>query len=157
MPPLAVGAKAPDFELDGSAGKVRLSKLLRDGHYVVLAFFPLAFSSTCTNEMNLFEEVKEEFTRLRTHIIGLSVDSKHVQRAFAQANGLTFPVLADFHPKGAVARKFGVMREDGTTERALFIIDPTGTVRYSYVSEIGKNPGADRLLNALEKMQAEAA
>ena len=157
MPPLAVGVKAPDFELDGSAGKVRLSKLLKEGHHVALAFFPLAFSPVCTNEMNLFEEVKDELARLGARVVGVSVDSKYVQHAFAQSNGLTFPVLADFHPKGAVASQYGVMREDGMAERALFIVDHTGVVRYSYVSEIGKNPGADRLLNVLEKMQAEGA
>jgi len=108
----------------------------------------------CTNELNLFQEVSGEFEKLSARVVGVSVDGKWVQQAFARQNNLEFPVLADFHPKGAVAENFGVMRSDGVSERALFIIDSGGVVRYSYVSEIGKNPGADRLLEALEKMKA---
>jgi peroxiredoxin len=86
-------------------------------------------------------------------VVGISVDSHYTQRAFAKANGITFPLLADFHPKGAVAERYGVMRSDGMTERALFIVDSQRRVRYSYLSELRTNPGADRLLEALESMQ----
>jgi peroxiredoxin len=154
MAALKVGVKAPDFELDGSTGKTKLSELLKENEYVILAFFPASFSPVCTNELNLFQEVSGEFEKLSARVVGVSVDGKWVQQAFARQNNLEFPVLADFHPKGAVAENFGVMRSDGVSERALFIIDSGGVVRYSYVSEIGKNPGADRLLEALEKMKA---
>jgi peroxiredoxin (alkyl hydroperoxide reductase subunit C) len=156
MAALPVSAKAPDFELDGSSGRVRLSDLLKETQYAILAFFAASFSSVCTSELNLYQEVKDEFARLGARVVAISVDSKYVQQAFAKANGLTFPVLADFHPKGAVAEQYGVMRGDGRAERALFIVDSKGIVRYSYVSEIAKNPGADRLLEALEQMKAEA-
>lgn len=156
MAALSVGSKAPDFELDGSAGTTRLSDVLKENDYVVLAFFPAAFSPVCTNEMNLYQEVREEFKRMGAEVVGVSVDSKWVQQAFARQNNLDFPVVADFHPKGAVAEKYGVMRSDGMAERALFIVDSEGIVRFSYVSELTKNPGADRLLEALEKMTARA-
>jgi len=156
MAALSVGSKAPDFELDGSAGTTRLSDVLKENDYVVLAFFPAAFSPVCTNELNLYQEVREEFNRMGAEVVGVSVDSKWVQQAFARQNNLDFPVVADFHPKGAVAQKYGVMRSDGMAERALFIVDSEGIVRFSYVSELTKNPGADRLLEALEKMTARA-
>jgi peroxiredoxin len=155
MPLLAVGAQAPDFELDGSTGKVRLSDLLKQTDFVILAFFPASFSPVCTNELNLYQEVKDEFARLGAQVVGISVDGRYTQQAFAKANGITFPILADFHPKGAVARQYRVMREDGTAERALYLIDRKQTIRYSYLSETRENPGADRLFDALEAMQGE--
>jgi len=156
MAALPVGSKAPDFELEGSAGKTKLSDLLKENDYVILAFFPAAFSPVCTSELNLYQEVKEEFAELGAEVVGISVDSRWVQQAFAKQNNLSFPVLADFHPKGTIAAQFGVMRADGMAERALFIVDSDGIVRYSYVSELTKSPGADRLLEALEKMKAPA-
>jgi len=156
MRPLGDGAKAPDFTLEGSTEEpVTLSKVLQGTPFVVLAFFPAAFSSVCTDELNVLQETHDEFQRLGARLIAISVDGKWTQRAFAEQNGITFPVLSDFHPKGAVAQKYGVMREDGTAERALFIIDSDRVVRYSFVSEPAKNPGVDRLLERLEELQAE--
>jgi peroxiredoxin len=158
MAALEVGAKAPDFELKDTEGKsVRLSHLLKDGKPVILAFYPAAFSSVCGDEMSLFQEAQGEFARLDAKIVGISVDNYWSTAAFAKANGITFPLLSDFHPKGAVAAKYGVMRDDGTAERALFIIDTSGVIRYSYVSPVAQNPGADRLIEALEKMRAARA
>ena len=156
MAALSVGTKAPDFELEGSPGKTKLSDLLAAHRFVVLAFFPASFSSVCTDEMNLFQEARGEFKRLGAQVVGISVDGMWTQQAFAKQGNLQFPVLADFHPKGAVAEKYGVMRSDGRAERALFIVGSDGVIRYSYVSEIAKNPGVDRLLEALEKMKALA-
>jgi peroxiredoxin len=131
---------------------VRLSDLLKDGKPVILAFYPAAFSPVCGDEMSLYQEVRDEFERLNAKIVGISVDNYWSVAAFAKAKGITFPLLSDFHPKGAVAQKYGVMRDDGIAERALFIIDPQGIIRYSYVSPILQNPGADRLLDELEKL-----
>ncbi|MFB3880775.1 MAG: redoxin domain-containing protein [Armatimonadota bacterium] len=154
MAALQEGAKAPDFTLDGSGGKFALSDALKQHRFVILAFFPAAFSSVCTAEMTLYQEVQGEFARLGASIVGISVDSKYVQTEFAQKNNIQFPLLADFHPKGAVAQKYGVMRDDaGAAERALFIVDSGGVIRYGYVSEVGVNPGADRLLDRLEALQ----
>jgi peroxiredoxin len=154
MPALPVGSRAPDFELQGTPQQsFKLSNALKETRFVVLAFFPLAFSSVCGDQMTLYQEFVEEFERLGARVVGISVDSRYAQQAFAEAKGIAFPLLADFHPKGAVAEQYGVMRDDGVAERALFIVDSDGVVRYSYVSEPRKNPGADGLLEALEAMQ----
>lgn len=154
MPPLAVGAKAPDFQLGGTPDEpLRLSEALKKTKFTVLAFFPAAFSPVCTDQLNLYQEVLGEFTRVGAQVIAISVDGRYAQRAFAKANGLTFPVLADFYPHGAVAKQYGVLNQDGMAERGLFIVDSDGVVRFSYLSERGKNPGADLLLDALEGMQ----
>jgi len=91
---LAAGARAPHFALDGSTGKARLSNLLKQHDFLILAFFPLAFGPVWTTELNLFQEVKEEFARLGTEVVGISVDSRYTQEAFAKANRLTLPGLA---------------------------------------------------------------
>lgn len=154
MAALGVGVKAPDFELFGTPDLAfRLSTALGKSKFTVLAFFPAAFSSVCTEELNLYQELLDEFTRRGAQIVAISVDGKHAQRGFAKANGLTFPVLSDFHPHGAVAQQYGVLGEDGAAERALFIVDSGGSIRFSHVSQRGKNPGADILLDALDGMQ----
>ncbi len=153
MAAVSLMTKAPDFELPGTGGRTyRLSDMLKEGKPVILAFFPAAFSSVCTSEMSLFQEVLPEFERLGARILGISVDNKHGLDAWAKSLGLTYPLLSDFHPKGEVAQKYGVMRDDGVAERALFIVDPEGAIRYSYVSPAKENPGADRLLEELEKI-----
>ena len=154
MAALPVGEKAPDFELKDTGGNpVRLSDLLKGGKPVILAFYPAAFSPPCGDELSLYQEVRDEFERLNAKVVGISVDNYWTTAAFAKAKGITFPLLSDFHPKGAVAQKYGVMRDDGIAERALFIVDPKGIIRYSYVSPILENPGADRLLDELEKLR----
>jgi peroxiredoxin (alkyl hydroperoxide reductase subunit C) len=153
MAALQEGIKAPDFTLEGSAGTFTLSEALKKHRFVILSFFPLAFSPVCTDEMSLFQEVQDEFERLGAMTVGISVDSRYVQHEFAKKTNVRFPLLADFHPKGAVAEKYGVMRDDGIAERALFIVDSDGVIRYSYVSELRVNPGADRLIEKLEALQ----
>ncbi len=157
MAALIEGTKAPDFTLEGTTDKpFTLSEALKGNRFVILAFFPLAFSSVCSDEMSLYQEVRDEFGRLGAMTVGLSVDSAYVQKEFARKNNLQFSLLADFNPKGAVAQKYGVYRaDDGTAERALFIIDSSGIIRYSYVSEVSVNPGADRLLEKLEELQSK--
>src|SRR5262249_46856855 len=94
-----------------------------------------------------------EFARFGAQLLGISVDGAWSHRAFAEARKLHFPLLADFEPKGAVAKSFGVYRDaDGCSERALFVIDGEGVIRWSYVSPVGVNPGADGILEALEEL-----
>jgi peroxiredoxin len=91
---------------------------------------------------------------LGAELLGISVDGAWCHKAFSRDRNLHFPLLADFEPKGAVARLFGVYREgDGTSERALFVIDSDGVIHWSYVSPVGVNPGADGILSALEELQ----
>jgi peroxiredoxin len=105
--------------------------------------------------MSLYNEILPEFKRFNAQLFGISVDGKWSHLAFAKERKLHFPLLADFEPKGAVARLYGTYREqEGTSERALFVIDSDGVIRWSYVSPVGVNPGADGILNALEKLAA---
>ena len=121
------------------------------GRRVILAFYPADWSPVCGDQMALYNEVLGEFHGLGAELIGISVDGVWCHLAFAHDRKLHFPLLADFEPKGAVARKYGVYRDhEGTTERALFVIDEDGVIRWSYVSPVGVNPGADGILSALE-------
>jgi peroxiredoxin len=152
---LPAGAKAPDFALAVSPDKkVSLSDFR--GQTVILAFYPADWSPVCGDQMALYNEVLPEFQEHGAQLLGVSVDGVWCHRAFAQARNLRFPLLSDFEPKGAFARACGVYREgEGITDRALFVIDGTGTIRWSYVSPIDVNPGADGILEALEKLDAE--
>jgi len=128
------------------------------GRPVILAFYPADWSPVCGDQMALYNEILSEFKRFDAELLGVSVDGIWCHLAFAADRHLHFPLLADFEPKGAVARQYGVYREqDGTTERALFVIDADGIVRWSYVSPVGVNPGADGILRALETLTTEAA
>lgn len=155
MAAITAGSVAPNFALDATTGEqFTLSTALKTHRFAVLIFYPLAFSPVCTDELAVFQEAQEEFARLGAITVGISVDSKYAQAAFAKQHGLTFPLLADFHPKGAVAAQFGVLREDGISERALFIVAAGMTVQYSYVSDVHTNPGADSVLARLDQLQA---
>ena len=154
MTALESGSMAPEFELKTAQGDiVGLSDFLEEGKYVIMAFYPAAWSPTCGDEMTLFQEFLDEFERLNAKLVGISVDNVWAVQAWAENKGITFPLLCDFHPKGTVAELYGVMRDDGVSERALFIVDPEGIIQYSYVSPIAENPGVDRLFEALESLQ----
>jgi peroxiredoxin len=125
---------------------------------VILLFYPADWSPVCGDEVALVNEVLPEFQRHGAELLGISVDGVWCHRAFKEARHLRFPLLADFEPKGAVARAYGVYREkDGISERALFVIDAEGIIRWSYLSPIGVNPGADGVLTALEALPASTA
>jgi len=146
---LAPGTPAPDFTLPVTPDqKLSLSELR--GQPVVLAFYPADWSPVCGDQMALYNEIMPEFRRFNAEVLGISVDGVWCHAAFAQ---LHFPLLADFEPKGAVARVYGAYREaDGITERALFVIDKAGIIRWSYCSPVAVNPGADGILEALEQL-----
>jgi peroxiredoxin len=106
--------------------------------------------------MALYNEVLPEFRKYDAELLGLSVDGAWCHEAFAKDRRLHFPLLADFEPKGAVAKAYGAYRQqEGVAERALFVIDPKGTIFWSYLSPVAVNPGADGILDALERMQSE--
>ena len=149
---LGAGEWAPDFELpSGPDGKIALRDLR--GKRVVLVFYPADWSPVCGEETVLYNEVLPDLEQLNAKVLGISVDGPWCHSAYAKAKNLKFPLLADFEPKGAVAQKYGVYRpNDGVTERALFVIDENGVIRWSYVSPIDQNPGADGVLGALEAM-----
>jgi peroxiredoxin len=150
---LPAGAAAPDFTLKSTPDQtVSLSEFR--GQPVVLAFYPADWSPVCGDQLAVYNEILPEFQELRAELIGISVDGVWCHMAFIRDRKLHFPLLADFEPKGAVARLYGVYREaDGTTERALFVISAEGIIHWSYVSPVGVNPGADGILSALEELQ----
>jgi peroxiredoxin len=152
--PLAPATEAPDFELPSTPDqKLSLSGLR--GRPVVLVFYPEDWSPVCSDQLALYQELQPEFARYDAQLVGISVDGIWCHLAFAQDRHLRFPLLADFEPKGEVSRLYGVYREgDGTSERALYVIDRDGVIRWSYVSPVGINPGADGILQALEELQS---
>jgi peroxiredoxin len=154
---LPAGTPAPDFTLHTTPDQaVSLSDLR--GQPVILAFYPADWSPVCGDQMALYNEVLPEFQRLGAELLGISVDGVWCHIAFAHDRKLRFPLLSDFHPKAEVSSTYGVYREqDGTSERALFVIDAQGVIAWSHVSPVGINPGADGILAALERLQRTEA
>lgn len=151
----AMGTLAPDFRLQrGPDQSLALSSLA--GRPVILAFYLADWRPVCTDQLTLYQEILPEFQRFNAVLVGISVDTVWSHHAFAREHRLTFPLLADFEPKGAVARAYGVYRQpEGTSERALFVIDGSGTIRWRYVAPACVNPGVDGILTALERLAAE--
>ena len=152
---LQPGTMAPDFTVYATPDqKLTLSDLR--GSPVILAFYPADWSPVCGDQMALLNEILPEFHRYHAELLGISVDSAWCHSAFRENRKLHFSLLSDFHPKGEVARSYGAFREqEGTSERALFVIDRKGEINWSYVSPVAVNPGADGILAALEAMQKE--
>jgi len=152
---LGAGERAPDFRLRSTPDQIVSLSDLR-GRPVILAFYPADWSPVCGDQMSLYNEILSEFHKYGAVLLGISVDGSWCHAAFANSRKLHFPLLADFEPKGEVARAYGVYRaEDGECERALFVIDANGVIRWSYVSPVGINPGADGILAALEALDAK--
>ncbi len=149
---LQPGTRAPDFTLKSTPDQtVSLSEFR--GQPVILAFYPADWSPVCGDQMTLYNEVLPEFQRYNAELMGISVDGAWCHAAFAQHRHLRFPLLADFEPKGQVAKAYGVYQDStGESRRALFVIDKDGVIRWSYVSPSGVNPGADGILSALEAL-----
>jgi peroxiredoxin len=149
---LEVGTRAPEFSLPSTPDQ-RVSLSDFRGKLVVLAFYPADWSPVCGDQMALYNEMLGEFRKQKAQLLGVSVDGVWCHAAFASDRKLHFPLLADFEPKGAVAKSYGAYREaDGVSERALFVIDGEGVVRWSYLSPIGVNPGADGIFDALDAL-----
>jgi peroxiredoxin len=153
---LQAGSQAPDFSLPSSPGK-RVSLSDFRGKPVVLAFYPADWSPVCGDQMTLYSALKDEFERLGAELLGISVDGSWCHAAFEENRRLRVTLLADFEPKGQVSRQYGAYNEkEGTSERALFVIDGDGVIHWSYLSPAEINPGADGILEALEELHAPA-
>jgi len=149
---LPLNTKAPEFSLFATPDqKVSLSELI--GKKVILAFYPADFSVVCSDQMSLYNATLKFFHKYNAELIGISVDSKWCHMAFAQDRKLHFTLLADFQPKGEVSRLYDVYDEvEGESKRALYVLDEEGIIRWSYLSPVGINPGADGILEALEAL-----
>ena len=149
---LREGTRAPDFTAPVTPDR-KLSLSDFAGRRVILAFYPADWSPVCGDQMTLYNLVLPQFREHGAELLGISVDGAWCHQAYARQNHLHFPLVADFHPKGEIAKAYGAYREsDGVAERALFIVDETGTIAWSYCSRIAVNPGADGILDALENM-----
>lgn len=149
MTVLEAGTPAPNFALHSTPDQTLSLSELR-GRPVVLVFYPADWSPVCGDQLSLYNELLPEFSEFDAQIVGVSVDGVWCHLAYKKDRKLRLTLLSDFEPKGAVARLYGVYNErTGETERALFVIDPEGIIRWSYVSPVGINPGADGILKAL--------
>lgn len=150
--PISIGSPAPDFTLQSSAGgSVTLSDLR--GSTVVLAFYPLDWSSVCSKQMDDYSANISQFEAEGAKVFGISVDSIHSHRAWAEARKIAFPLLADFHPKGAVAQLYGVYNEErGSARRVTFLIDAEGIVRDVISAPAGEFTESGMVCSALRNV-----
>jgi peroxiredoxin (alkyl hydroperoxide reductase subunit C) len=149
------GTPAPDFSLANQDGEIVKLEDLR-GQTTVLVFYPLDFSPTCTDQLNVYQEVLGDLRDAGAWLYGISVDSAYSHKAFQQQLGISIPLLADFHPKGEVARAYGAyIEERGHDQRALVMIDPDLVVKWSYCSPSPLEiPGANLIFDALHQQRA---
>ncbi|HJP58835.1 MAG TPA: redoxin domain-containing protein [Gemmatimonadaceae bacterium] len=153
---LAPGTAAPAFTLNSAPDQ---SMSLSDfrGRPVVLAFYPADWSPVCGEQIALYNEMRDEFAHYDAQVVGISVDGVWCHKAFAENKNIRLPLLADFEPKGAVSRLYGAYdKRGGVSQRALFVIDGNGIIRWSYLSPMNVNPGADGIFRALDAMRTEA-
>jgi peroxiredoxin len=151
---LKVGDSAPDFSLRDQDGNAVSLSDYQGKKNVVLVFHPLAFTSICSTQMPGYNKELQTFEGLETQVLGLSVDSSPAHRAWAEMlGGIDYPMLADFYPHGEVARKYGILRPEGISERATFVIDKDGKVRSIEVHDIGTLPDHQKMLETLRSLQ----
>lgn len=152
---LEPGAEGPNFSLPAtSASDLSLHDFR--GQPVVLVFYPADKSPVCSNQLALYNEALNLFEENDAQILGISVDDIQSHQEFSDSLNLGFPLLSDDNPLGAIARAYGVYNErDKSTERALFVLDSNGTIRWSYLSPGAENPGANGILHALSSLESE--
>jgi peroxiredoxin len=151
---LSVGSTAPDFALPNQDRKtVRLSDFR--GRPVIVAFHPLAFTPHCTAQMQSYQQEWPRIEAAGAAALGISVDANPSKHAWAASmGGLPFDLLCDFHPKGEAARAYGVMRDDGITERAVFLVDKDGIVAWAKQYGIPETPDVHEVLTAMAALGA---
>lgn len=151
---LPAGTAAPPFTLKSTPDQ---SYSLSDfrGRPVVLAFYPADWSPVCGEQIALYNEMREEFATYGAQVLGISVDGVWCHKAYAEGRRIHFPLLSDFEPKGEVSRRYGAYDErNGFSQRALFVLDGNGIIRWSYLSPADVNPGADGIFRALDDLTA---
>jgi peroxiredoxin len=147
---LNINTRAPDFQLYATPDQQFALHELK-GQNAILAFYPADWSPVCGDQMSLYNEMLRLFRKYNAGLLGISVDGKWCHAAYRQSRNLHFTLLSDFEPKGAVAKQYGVYDEkEGQCERALFVLDTEGIIRWNYLSPVGINPGADGIIEALE-------
>jgi peroxiredoxin (alkyl hydroperoxide reductase subunit C) len=149
-----VGQKLPEIKLNTINKKVINTKQYKGKKNIVLSFIPAAWTPVCTGQWSGYNLIKNKFDSLDTVVLGISTDNIPTQSAWVKSQGgFWFPVLSDFWPHGKVASKLGILRSDGTTERAIFIIDKKGIIRYIDVHDINERPSLESIMDQLKKLQ----
>lgn len=149
-----VGDKAPDFMLPSITGQKVTLNQYRGKKNVVLSFVPAAWTPVCSDQWPGYNIVKDLFDKNDAVLLGITVDNIPTLYAWTNQMGkLWFPVLSDFYPHGKVAETYGVLRSDGTSERAIFVIDKQGVIRYIDVHDINKRPSLESLIRELAKLK----
>ena len=151
MNTLKVGDLAPDFTLPATTQDSITLSHYQGQKNVVLAFYPFDWSPVCSLQLPGLQENLAEFKELDAEVFGISIDSRHSHKAFAGHLGLEFPLLSDFDKE--VCRAYGVLREGGFAERALFVIDRQGVIRYAHVNPIGQVPDNQPVLDMLRQLE----
>jgi len=148
---LQVGDVAPDFELPASGSQLIKLSDYRGKKNVLLAFYPFAFSPVCSLQLPGLQEQLSQFQSLNTEVLGISVDSKHSSAAFAEHLHLDFPLVSDFNKD--ITQAYGVLRDGGFAERALFVIDTAGKIAYAHINAIGEVPDNEPVFEVLRQLQ----
>jgi peroxiredoxin (alkyl hydroperoxide reductase subunit C) len=146
---LEPGTSAPEFTLRRADGS-EFTRADLEGRTTVLVFYPFAFSSVCTDQLNLYEEVLDDLRAQGATLYGVSCDATYSQTAFRERLGISIEQLSDFEPKGAACRAFGVYHPGGFAQRALLIVGPDATVKWSYQAPSPSElPGANLIFDGL--------
>jgi peroxiredoxin len=154
---LPAGTEAPPFALQRSPNETTSLEDFR-GTRLIMAFYPADWSPVCGDQMALYNQVLPLFNELGADLVGISVDGAWCHKAYREHRNLHFALLADFEPKGDVSKRYGAYAHGlGVAQRALFVLDEEGAIRWSYLSPMDVNPGADGILSALESMGAPVA
>jgi peroxiredoxin len=154
---LPVGAAAPDFTLPNQhRTPVRLADF-RGRKHVVLAFHPLAFTPVCSAQAQSYERERPQLESLDAHVLVISNDAGPSKRAWGEALGVSWDLLSDFHPHGEVASRYGVLRDDGLAERAIFLVDKAGVIRWTKRHDIPEHPDVGELLLALRTLNGSSS
>ncbi len=146
----AVGSVAPDFTLPATDDREISLSDYRDQKNVVLAFYPFDWSPVCSLQLPGLQENLGKFNQLNAQILGISVDSSYSHKAFAEHLGLEFPLLSDYDKQ--VCQAYAVLRDRGFAERAMFVVDKQGIIRYAHVNPIGQVPDNQPVLDALRRL-----
>ena len=150
MSPLSAGSPVPSFSLE-RAGDETFTEADLAGKTTVLVFYPFAFSPVCTDQLNLYDDLRDEFTSQGATLYGVSCDAVWSQAAFRESLGVEMEQLSDFEPKGSTCRAFDVYHPGGFPQRALVIVGPDATVKWSYQADsLGDLPGANLIFDALQ-------
>ncbi len=160
---IPVGEKMPDFELikSGNSFTKNDTNTFKLSDYkgvsnVILSFYPADFSTVCSSQIALYNQLIPTFKEYNAIVVGISIDGPFCHQAFKKYNNLSIELLTDFHPKAAISKQLGVYDQDlGVCQRALYVIDTNGVVQYSYISPMGENPGAKEILETLKEIQKQ--